>query len=175
MNRNIINHLTLCAMAFAMLSVTLASGCAGAGSNMEFPALVERATVMPSGEPSHITVQHVLIGFNGSMPGKNVSRTRGEAEMLAKEILQRARNGEDFDALVEQFTDDSPPGIYHMANHGQASDMTSQDVSKQVFARSGMVPAFGNVGFPLQVGEVGMSQYDPSGSPFGWHIVKRLR
>lgn len=37
-----------------------------------------------------------------------------------------------------------------------------------------MVPAFGDVGFPLKVGEIGVSKYDPQNSPSGWHIIKRL-
>ena len=72
-------------------------------------------------------------------------------------------------------SDDSAPGVYHLANHGQPSDMTPPEVMDKVFPRSGMVPAFGDVGFPLKVGEVGMSQFDFQASPFGWHIVKRLR
>jgi parvulin-like peptidyl-prolyl isomerase len=38
-----------------------------------------------------------------------------------------------------------------------------------------MVPAFGNVGFALKVGEIGIADYDPHTSPFGWHIIKRLK
>jgi parvulin-like peptidyl-prolyl isomerase len=37
-----------------------------------------------------------------------------------------------------------------------------------------MVPAFGDAGFPLKVGEIGMADFDPQKSPYGWHIVKRL-
>jgi parvulin-like peptidyl-prolyl isomerase len=37
-----------------------------------------------------------------------------------------------------------------------------------------MVPAFGNVGFSLAPGEIGMAEYDPRTSPYGWHIIKRL-
>lgn len=38
-----------------------------------------------------------------------------------------------------------------------------------------MVGAFGNVGFPLKVGEVGLAEYDPTESKYGWHIIKRLK
>jgi len=40
--------------------------------------------------------------------------------------------------------------------------------------RGAMVPAFGDVGFGLGVGEVGLATYDTDASPFGWHIIKRL-
>jgi parvulin-like peptidyl-prolyl isomerase len=38
-----------------------------------------------------------------------------------------------------------------------------------------MVAAFGDVGFQLEVGEVGMAVYDPVKSKYGWHIIKRLK
>jgi parvulin-like peptidyl-prolyl isomerase len=38
-----------------------------------------------------------------------------------------------------------------------------------------MVPAFGNVGFKLEVGEIGIADYDPLTSKYGYHIIKRVR
>jgi parvulin-like peptidyl-prolyl isomerase len=37
-----------------------------------------------------------------------------------------------------------------------------------------MVPAFGDVGFTLRVGEIGLAPHDPTTSPFGWHVIKRI-
>ncbi|MGI9516299.1 MAG: peptidylprolyl isomerase [Pirellulaceae bacterium] len=142
---------------------------------MQVPELVANSTTGDNGQPSHITVQHILIGFDGSVPGKNISRNQDEARQLAGEILSQARSGENFKKLVEQNTDDSAPGIYHMANFGAQSDMYAADDADKVFPRDGMVPAFGDTGFPLEVGEIGMSEYHAQKSPFGWHIVKRLR
>ena len=163
-------------MSLLLLAAAVMAGCSAPGGNrVAFPELVENATRTRGGEPSHITVQHVLIGFEGSIQGKNVTRSRQEARVLAHEILTRAQSGEDFGKLVENFTDDSPPGIYHLANHGQPSDMSPKEVADKVFPRGSMVPAFGDVGFPLDVDEVGMSEYDMQSSPYGWHIVKRLK
>lgn len=120
-------------------------------------------------EPDYIVVQHILIGFQGSLPGKPVSRTREEAGTLAEEILKRAKGGEDFDALVRQYTDDQAPGIYAMANNGVAPKP-----GVQMFQRGGMVKGFGDVGFSLDVGQIGMCGYDAKESPYGWHIVKRI-
>lgn len=39
--------------------------------------------------------------------------------------------------------------------------------------RNQLVPAFGDTGFQLEVGEVGVATYDPQASPFGWHIILR--
>jgi hypothetical protein len=36
-----------------------------------------------------------------------------------------------------------------------------------------MVPGFGNIGFNLQVAEIGVSNFSKTDSPFGWHIIKR--
>jgi parvulin-like peptidyl-prolyl isomerase len=38
-----------------------------------------------------------------------------------------------------------------------------------------MVPGFGDVGWRLKVGEVGVAPNHSIDSPFGWHIIKRLR
>ena len=53
--------------------------------------------------------------------------------------------------------------------------MTSRVPSKMIFQRGSMVPAFGDIGFPLSVGDYGLASYDPDKSPYGWHIIKRLR
>jgi len=126
--------------------------------------------VAPATPPDHIEVQHVLIGFQGSIPGKTVTRTKAEAEKLAQEVLDKARKGENMDALVQQYTDDQYPGVYDLANDG-----ITPDPAKGEYKRSGMVKGFSDAAFGLSVGNVGISNYDPSSSPFGWHIIKRLK
>lgn len=118
-------------------------------------------------EPRFVTVQHILIGYRGSVRGKNITRTKEEAATLAADILKRAKAGEDFDKLVREYTDDSPPGIYKMSNRGVPAPPGG-------YSRDGMVAAFGDVGFPLEVGGIGMAVYDPRKSPYGWHIIKRV-
>ena len=131
-------------------------------------------TMLDTGEASHITVQHVLIAFQGT--GTGATRTKAEAYVLAKEVFEKAQAGEDFGQLVVAHTDDSPPGIYNMANFGQEEDMSPMTAdADKVFPRGGMVGAFGNTGFPLAVGEIGMAEFDEKNSPYGWHIVKRLK
>ncbi|HYR69355.1 MAG TPA: peptidylprolyl isomerase [Candidatus Dormibacteraeota bacterium] len=124
--------------------------------------------VKPAIAPAHIEVQHVLIGFSGSVPGKNITRTKEEAMKLAHEILDKARKGANFDSLVAKYTDDSPPGIYKMAAEGVPPQQGE-------YGRKQMVPAFGNVGFAISPGNIDIAEYDPATSPFGWHIIKRLR
>ncbi len=123
---------------------------------------------MTQNEPEHIPVQHILIGFSGSVPGKRITRSKDEARALAYDILEKAKAGEDYDALVKKHTDDSPPGIYGMSNRGVRS-------GPREYERDGMVPAFGNVGFALEVGEYGVADYDQSTSPYGYHVIKRVQ
>ncbi len=126
-------------------------------------------------EPSYVTVQHILIGFEGSVPGKEISRTKAEAEELANVILDRATQGAVFEDLVREFSDDDPVGIYQMANYGLPGDYDPPEVADKIFPRGGMVPAFGNVGFPLKLNDVGLADYDPETSKYGWHIIKRVK
>lgn len=157
-----------------LFMASLIVGCASPTA-VNAPPLVQSATQLPNGQASHITVQHILVGFEGSLPGKIITRTQPEAYDLALDIMRQAEGGADFSELVSKYTDDSPPGIYHLANHGQPSNMLSQDPSENVSPRNRMVPAFGDVGFPLAVGEIGLAEHHPRNSPFGWHIIKRLK
>ncbi len=120
-------------------------------------------------EPDHVTVQHILISFKGSLPRETVTRTKEEAEKLAFEIFDRAKKGEDFDALVREYTDDSYPGVYKMANFSAEPDRDQGEAS-----RSQMVKEFGDVSFRLSVNEIGMAEFSPERSKYGWHIIKRI-
>jgi hypothetical protein len=128
--------------------------------------------VKPKVVPAHIVVQHILIGFKGSVPGKEIERTKDQAKQLAYEILASARKGDNFDELVKKWTDDSPPGIYGMSNLGVPPNKAADPPE---YPRSGMVPAFGNVGFAMIPGNIGIADWDAKDSPYGWHIIKRLK
>lgn len=135
------------------------------------PAATDASSTMPvkpATPPDRVQVQHILVGFAGSVPGKNITRTQEEANKLAHDILERARKGEDFGALVREYTDDRPPGIYGMV----ASGLTPNPGE---FSRDGMVPAFGNVGFNISPGNIDIAEYDKATSPYGWHIIKRIQ
>ena len=118
-------------------------------------------------EPEAVVVQHILIGFKGSVRGKTIERSKKEAKALADELLARALAGEDFDALVKQYTDDRHPGRYKLTNSGEPRENGAQQ-------RGDMVPRFGDVAFSLEPGQVGVAEYSAGSSPFGWHIIKRL-
>jgi hypothetical protein len=170
-------------VSIAMLGLMAATlvACGGdtpaAGLTVPTVPPVENTPVQSNSQPAdHITVQHILIGFKdavgfqGSPPGKAATRTQDEAKKLAYDLLAKAKAGDQalFDQLVKDNTDDSPPGIYSLANNGVTP-------AQGEYPRGGMVPAFGNVGFSLKVGEIGISDYDPATSPYGWHIIKRIK
>lgn len=142
------------------LTLVLAAGLA-AGCGDDDP-------VQPVRPPNHVEVQHVLIGFAGTIPGRPLTRTESEADSMAQSILDRAVAGEDFGQLVQLYTDDARPGIYRLANTGVTPGPGE-------YARSGMVQGFADAAFSLAVGEVTLVPYHPTLSPYGFHVIKRLQ
>ncbi|MDB5037616.1 MAG: prsA [Bacteriovoracaceae bacterium] len=136
--------------------------------NKHAPESAANGVAKTSGQEAHIEVQHILIGFKGSLPGKTIERTQQEAQKLANEILVKAKAGSDFEALVKQYTDDRAPGIYAISNTGITPE-------GEEFPREQMVRAFGDLGFTLKPGEIGIANFDKERSPFGFHIIKRLK
>lgn len=120
---------------------------------------IEELMAKPELDVAEVEVQHILIAFNGAPRMTNVTRSKEEAEELAAEVYAQLMAGGDMDALVKAHTNDSAPGIY---------PMTAQ-------SRRSMVAGFGDVGWRLEVGKIGVAPHDPQKSPFGWHIIKRLK
>lgn len=139
-----------------------------------------------------VKVQHILISGRFNNSGgllKNPDRSRRDAEILAAEIWKRAIAGEDFEALVIEFSDDyretqirkeaepdAPtkfqdmgPGVYVMYR-----DKLSPGLGPRTLKRSQMVKAFGDVAWRLMPDEVGIAIQHHKDSPYGWHIIKRL-
>jgi parvulin-like peptidyl-prolyl isomerase len=117
----------------------------------------------------HIQVQHILIAFKGTIPKPTVTRSKEDAEKLANDLYAQAQKPDaKFDDMVKNNTDDAAPGIYGMSNSGVSP-------ASGEYPRNQMVPAFGDVGFKLKVGEVGLAPYDKEKSPFGYHIIKRVK
>lgn len=168
---------------YAAMAVLAMAGCGGGGESRPEPPKPEpkvearmepkadpRPELMPSRladpEPERILVAHVLVSFAGTRT--KATRTQAAAEKLAYEILARARKGEDFNKLIKDLSDDEGEGVYGLANH-RISPVGNE------YERRKMVAAFGDVGFKLEVGTIGMSTFDPQKSPYGWHIIKRLK
>ena len=175
-------------------------------------------------EPAKVSVQHCLVSFKGANPGITAERSKEEAKLLADEIAERARKGEDFNALIREYSadpvrpGDTQPGLYTLLNTGafdvsferanfdasnkwrkanedyrdkQAKDEVTQEemmsalqkLREELMAsmpprsapREQMVAGFSRTAFSLKVGEVGICEYHPEDSKFGYHIMKRLK
>lgn len=154
-----------------LVAAAVLTGCSlfrdvGLAPNEPDPeALREGAT---ADQPAHVVVQHVLISFEGAnVPG--VTRSKAEAQALARSVLELARAGHDFTDLVRLYSDDrAGDGTYSMANWGVPT------ASGEIERRK-MVRGFGALSFTLAAGQVGIVDYDANVSPFGWHVVKRVR
>ena len=126
---------------------------------MSMDAAIAELMAKPELADTNITLQHVLIAFQGAPRITGVSRSKDEAKVLAEKVWLEAIGGADFKALMKQHSNDGGGGEYPMTKAG----------------RAGMVAAFGNVGFRLKVGEIGVAPWDAQASPYGWHIIKRVK
>lgn len=101
------------------------------------------------------TAKHVLISTQNIETGEAYDDAKkAEAKQKADEILKKAKNGEDFDALVNQYSED--PGSKTSPNG-------------YTFGDGEMVQEFQDCVDSLKPGEIGFCQ-----SSFGYHIVKRV-
>lgn len=99
-------------------------------------------------ENGWVRVKHVLINFSETV-------TEEDALKKAQEVCDRAANGEDFDAMVTELSED--PGSTTYAD------------GYLVAVDSGMVKSFETAALALKEGEVST----PVKSDYGYHVIKR--
>ena len=106
-------------------------------------------------------VRHILVGwadlienYQGHMDPKAQKRTKAEAEVLIKDLLEKIKGGADFEALMKEKSEDSAS--------------TSSNRPIKVTPDAGLVIEFRQLALRLHVGEYGVCQSD-----FGFHIIKR--
>ncbi|TYQ16684.1 UNVERIFIED_CONTAM: peptidyl-prolyl cis-trans isomerase C [Acetivibrio alkalicellulosi] len=99
-------------------------------------------------QPEGRRVKHILIGLD------NGNKTLDEIKPIAEEVLQKARNGSDFEALIEEYGED--PG------------MMGNDDGYIVAPNGQFVPEFESTSLALEEGEIS----DLVPTQFGYHIIK---
>jgi peptidyl-prolyl cis-trans isomerase NIMA-interacting 1 len=145
----------------------------GAGDPPRVPAPPERASAAAAANPKEegddesfaespgktedrVGARHLLVQYKGALrAGPQIVRTREEARKRAEEALVRARAGEDFAALVKEYSDE--PGAGERGG----------DLGR--FDRHQMVKAFSDAAFGLEIKQIS----DVVETPFGFHVIQR--
>ncbi len=151
-------HASAALRSAAALLVLLLVSCSDPPDDTPLGRDAAALLARPEQAVQQVKLQHVLLAFVGALRGSESKHTMDEARALASDVLARARAGEDFTALMKQYSGDDGPGTYVL---------TQDD-------RGDYAKSFGDVGFRLAVGEIGVAPYDRVKSPFGWHVIKRL-
>lgn len=141
-----------------------ATGATAAAANeTEEPAIQSNDILARDADTKKARVKHILIGWKDlaksygpeGMDPRAKNRTHAEADELAVKILERVRAGEDIDALMNQYSEDT----------GTAKNASPYDVTID----AQLVFTFKRLSLRLKVGEAGLVQ-----TVYGWHIIKRV-
>jgi parvulin-like peptidyl-prolyl isomerase len=100
-----------------------------------------------------IRASHILISFKNSQGAKS-NRSEKEAKELADDLIKRIRNGENFESLARQFSEDPSSA----KNGGDLGYIT---IGK-------MVKPFEDAAFSLEVNQIS----EPVKTIYGYHIIK---
>ncbi|MFB9067183.1 peptidylprolyl isomerase [Pseudofulvimonas gallinarii] len=119
----------------------------------DFGALAEEQFLADSGKwdsPESLAVQHVLIRVG--------ERLDDDAAEIAREVLDKARSGTNFDKLVEQYSDDPSK----LENKGRFVIVDDTRFDPAFVAGARALVNDGDVGEPVR-------------SAYGYHIIKLIR
>ncbi len=126
--------------------------------------------------PERVTVDRILISFKGAHAALHASRSKQEARKLAYELYEKIRSGARFLELRNAYSDDRVEGAPLPREPFRISNFGVQTAPIGEFARERTnEPAFTDLAFALEPGEVGMVNYHPKDANLGWSIIKRLR
>ena len=117
---------------------------------------IKKQTLEYYNENGYMRAKHILIQFPSNDDGSEVTEEqKAETRKKAEEVLEKAKNGEDFDKLIEEYNED--PGM-------------STYTAGYYFGKGEMVEEFENATTALE--ENGISEIVESN--YGYHIIKRL-
>ena len=114
------------------------------------PSALRPTTEAPGvspGAPKSVTISQVMLIYR-FLDGRPGSRTREEAYVLAKSLIDRARGGERFETLLEYSDDrDEKGAVYNSGSYTLAQD-------------SAALPAIKQAAFSTPVGQVAPEPVD---------------
>lgn len=104
---------------------------------------------------SYLRAKHILISTKDMTTGEEFDEDKlAEAEKKANEVLEKAKNGEDFDALIKEYNED--PGM-------------ETNTDGYFFTDGDMVSEFENTTKSLDINGIDICKSD-----YGYHIILRL-
>lgn len=122
--------------------------------------------------PEKVKVRHILVSWSGAGTGSTLSFE--EAKAKAENLYDRVKKGDDFARIMARESEDNKSpgaGTYWLVNDGIEPENNSEHPRS---GPRGMVKAFGDAAFSMNVGDIVLVPYDPKDSPFGWHIIHRM-
>ena len=121
------------------------------------PETATTPTPAPDQGPQELAGAHILIMYQGSQRApETITRTKEEALTLAQEVARKAKDGGDFTALAQEYSE-GPSGP-------QGGDLG-------VWVQGRMVPEFDTAILGMEVGGVS----DPVETAFGYHVITRKK
>ncbi|APR84711.1 Survival protein SurA precursor (Peptidyl-prolyl cis-trans isomerase SurA) [Minicystis rosea] len=109
-----------------------------------------------SGEPVKITAKHVLVKYKGTKKvDEKITRTRAEACLRAIEARDKVRNGDDFDVVVKDYSDEAGAAT----RNGSIGAVERKDLAKP----------FADAAFELKPNQLS----DVVETEFGFHVILR--
>ena len=141
----------------------LSAGCQSKSEQAESKAEGKKSSTATAREesigktvrPAQVRANHILISHAG-VPRIDASRSKEEAEKLAKDLLGKLQAGESFEALAGEYSD--------CPSSAKGGDLGA-------FGKGQMVKPFEETAFALEVGKIsGIVE-----TQFGYHIIKRTQ
>lgn len=186
----------LAALVLPVLLVTACGPSPGSNWNAPPPPVVSTAALalrseaaallaQPELDLPEVTVQHILVAVRNKGPfADKKSLSHLEAEEIAAQLLTKARQGEDFRLLVlknsyDHIQSETEPGVYRLLRPDDPATSPTErpklDPEKPEFYRDQMTRWFWMAAWRLKVGEIGVIEKSGENSPYGFHIIKRLK
>ena len=122
-----------------------------------------------------ILVDQILIAFKGAKPyGDATERSRAEAKKLARSLIDRIEAGVPFATLKKEYSDYRLPKSDSIGGPVTACNAGVRPRQWEV-PFDNLYRGWRNTAFALEVGQIGLVEYDTKDAPEGYTILYRLR